>query len=433
MNENLKKMVSSCGADAWEITETSTRGWEFYFIRHDLDQNRVRQVTHTVVTLYCRNAEGTEIGSSTGEIAPTATKEEIETQLAALKQQAGFSRNPVYDLNEKKEEEADASFVRCSLKQTADDFLTLMTSLPESEEAWINSYEIFVEEKTVHYINSNGVDRTQTMPHSFLEVIMDARKNDQEVELYRSYTGGACDKNGIRNDLIRTLQMAKDRLRTVPTPRLMKAPVVFSTKEAVKFYDFVLANVSAAAKIAHVSTWEAGKTIVDEPQGDVLTLTTRRELNNASKNALFDAEGATIQDLVLIENNKVRHFWGSRQYAQYLGLGDSFRPGCYEVSGGTKKEAEIRNGDYLEPVEFSDFKVNAQTGDLFGEIRLAYWHHNSCVIPVSGGSLSGNVHLLMQRMLLSQEQTQYDSARIPALTRFEGVTVTGLADVSEGK
>jgi predicted Zn-dependent protease len=433
MIEDLKKMVNSCGADAWEITETSTRGWEFYFIRHDLDQNRVRQVIHTVITLYCRNAEGTEIGSSSGEIAPTASKKEIKTQLAALKQQAGFSHNPVYDLNEKKEEEADASLVHCSVEQTAADFLTLMKSLPESEEAWINSYEIFAEEKTIHYINSNGVDRTQTVPHSFLEVITDARKDGHEVELYRSYTGGGCDRAGIRNDLTRTLQMAKDRLRTVPTPRLMKASVLFSTREAVKFYDFVLANVSALAKIAHISAWEIGKTIVEEPHGDVLTLTTRQELNNASKNALFDAEGATIHELVLIENNTVRHFWGSRQYAQYLGLGDSFQPGCYEVSGGTKSEGEIREGDYLEPVKFSDFQINRQTGDLFGEIRLAYWHHNGSVIPVCGGSLSGNAHSLMKQMSLSREQTQYDYARIPALTRFEGVTVTGLADVSEKK
>ena len=89
-------------------------------------------------------------------------------------------------------------------------------------------------------------------------------------------------------------------------------------------------------------------------------------------------------------------------------------------------EAELRQGEYLEVVEFSDFQVDSMTGDLFGEIRLAYWHDGETVTPVSGGSLSGSMLSLAEEMYLSRETVQYDNWRIPAATLLKGVTVTGI-------
>ena len=95
------------------------------------------------------------------------------------------------------------------------------------------------------------------------------------------------------------------------------------------------------------------------------------------------------------------------------------------VSGGTRSEKELRQGRYLEAVEFSDFQVDSMTGDIFGEIRLAYWHDGETVTPVSGGSISGNMRDFIQEMYLSEEQTQYNNYLLPAVTKLCGVTVTG--------
>ena len=101
-------------------------------------------------------------------------------------------------------------------------------------------------------------------------------------------------------------------------------------------------------------------------------------------------------------------------------------PGNLAVSGGSRSEAELRQGTWLEPVEFSDFQVDPMTGDIFGEIRLAYWHDGERTVPVSGGSISGNMHALLGELRLSAETVQYDNWRVPALTRLGGVTVTGI-------
>ncbi len=47
------------------------------------------------------------------------------------------------------------------------------------------------------------------------------------------------------------------------------------------------------------------------------------------------------------------------------------------------------------------------------------------VIPVSGGSVSGSVPELISGFRFSAESRQYNNFLIPAVTRIQGVTVTG--------
>ena len=112
-------------------------------------------------------------------------------------------------------------------------------------------------------------------------------------------------------------------------------------------------------------------------------------------------------------------------FSCYLGLENSFNPTNIEVTGGTRTEQELRTGKYLEAVEFSDFQVDEITGDIFGEIRLAYLHDGDKVVPVTGGSLSGSMNDFIGSMLMSKNSVQYNSMKIPALTLLRNVTVTG--------
>ncbi len=102
-------------------------------------------------------------------------------------------------------------------------------------------------------------------------------------------------------------------------------------------------------------------------------------------------------------------------------------PTNIDVSGGATPEEALREGAYLEAVEFSDFQVDPVTGDIFGEVRLGYWHApDGTVTPVTGGSVSGSMRDFIPSMRFSAAQAQYDGVRIPALTRLKDVTVTGI-------
>jgi len=112
-------------------------------------------------------------------------------------------------------------------------------------------------------------------------------------------------------------------------------------------------------------------------------------------------------------------------FRSYMDI-DGFMITNYVVDGGSKSEDEIRSGKYLEVVEFSDFQVSAVTGDIFGEIRLGYYHDGDKIIPVSGGSVSGSMFEYMKEMYMSKDCTQYNNVVIPSLTKLMNVTVTGL-------
>ena len=133
-----------------------------------------------------------------------------------------------------------------------------------------------------------------------------------------------------------------------------------------------------------------------------------------------------IRDEVLMEESVPKKFVGSRKFSQYLGLEDSFMVSNWCVSGGRKSADELRNGKFLEIVEFSDFQVDSMTGDIFGEIRLAYYHDGEGdVTPVSGGSVSGSMLDNIAHLQMSRETRRYANAEIPSVTRLENVVIAG--------
>ena len=76
-------------------------------------------------------------------------------------------------------------------------------------------------------------------------------------------------------------------------------------------------------------------------------------------------------------------------------------------------------------VEFSDFQVDSMSGDIAGEIRLGYWHHDGEVTIVTGGSVSGSMNEAAKDMLFSAETKQYNNRIIPEITLLKNMRITG--------
>ena len=425
MRETVLSLLRASGVSAWEVSDVTTDGWEFYFIRHALDQNRAKHVEHIRVKVYQRSENGTSLGFAACEIPPTATESEAKELIDALKYRASLVKNRPYTLHAPKAAEP-AEEQTIDVADISRTFLEAMRDLPETPGEDINSYEIFVSEKHRRFVNSEGVDVSETYPDSMIEVVVNARDEKREIELYRSFSSGTCDAAALKRDLLRAMQTGRDRLRALPTPPLGRADVLFTTADACEIYSCFAQRLDAELIYRGISTWKAGESICRAFVGDAPTLRAVRTLANSSANRRYDAEGAPIRDVVMMEKGVVRRNLGSRMFSSYLGLEDSFIPTNFTVSGGSRSEKELRSGPYLEVVEFSDFQVDAVTGDLFGEIRLAYLHEGEKTIPVTGGSVSGNLLHLSENMLLSRETVQYDNWSIPSATLIRGVTVTGI-------
>ena len=424
MLETVKKLLEQAGVYAWELSEVSTEGWEFYFIRHQLDQNRAKSVRHIQIKVYQQIEDGQFVGSASAELPPTATAAEAEKLIADLAYRATLVKNRAFTLNPPRPAEAAAE-EPVNVAGIAEAFLRAMRSLPETETEDVNSYEIFVSEKTRRLLSSTGIDVTERFPASMIEVVVNARRDGHEIELYRNFRSGSCDEAALHEELARAMAYGRDRLRTRPTPNLGKADVLFSSADACSLYEYFAERLDAQMIYRRMSDWQVGTPIAEDIRGDRVTVRALRHLDNSSANRRWDAEGAPIRDAVLMEADVPKEITGSRMFSCYLGLENAFIPGNLDFSGGTHSEEELRRGPYLEAVEFSDFQVDAMTGDIFGELRLGYWHDGETVTPVSGGSVSGSMADFVKELYMSREQVQHNNLRIPALTLLRGVTVTG--------
>ena len=418
-------IVKASGADAWEITDTREEGWEFYFIRRRLDQNRAKLVEHIRVTVYKKSEDGQFLGSASGEIAPTADEAEARSIVDGLLHNAAYVRNPFYTLNGPFEGMDQAGNEPVDPAAVAKDFIEAVRAVPETATEDINSWELFVSAVNRRFVNSEGVDVTSAYPSCMLEAVINARRDGHEIELYRLYKSGGCDRETLSRDIGEVLRFGKDKLIAGNTPNLGKADVVFSTDAALEIYDWFATRMNAAFKARGLSDWEADKPVAEGATGDRITLTAVKRLPNSSRNAACDAEGAPVRETVLIQDGIAKRFLGNRQFSQYLGLTESFQPGNLTATGGSQSAEALRQGQFLEVVEFSDFQVNPMNGDIAGEIRLAYWHDGDTVTPVSGGSVTGTMADFAKTMRMSRELRQYDCWLIPAVTRLSGVTVTG--------
>ena len=88
--DTIREVLEYSDIAGYEITDTKIRGWEFYLIRHKLDQNRVKDVEHIQVKVFRSLEDGKYLGSAKTEISPTAGKEEIKAAIERLSLQASY-------------------------------------------------------------------------------------------------------------------------------------------------------------------------------------------------------------------------------------------------------------------------------------------------------------------------------------------------------
>ena len=277
MLEKIKQILNASGVYGWEINDVKKNGWEFYFIRHELDQHRAKNVEHVTVKVYQMAEDGESIGFASEEIAPTASEQEIEKTVSDLAYRATLVKNRPFTLTPPSEEKA-AEGKASDIADISADFIRAVSELPETEGEDINSYEIFVSDVIHRLITSTGIDETEHYPSSMIEVVVNARREGHEIELYRNYESGSCDAAGLKRDLIKTMNYGRDRLIAEPTPVNGKIDVLFSTDNACQIYSYFSERMNAALVYRQMSDYEIGKSICDDFTGDKVTVKALREL-----------------------------------------------------------------------------------------------------------------------------------------------------------
>lgn len=428
MIETILEILKQSDADDYKIISSKTVSNEFFFVQHKLDMNRKKEVEHIQLTVYKKIDHDSYLGSSSCEIHPTMSREEVENAIKNLCISASYVKNPIYTLNESNHKEM-AERKAVDAKKAAQDIIATVKSCNESENEKINSYEIFVNEKEIRIINSQGVDVSYSNMDSMCEIVLNAKNETHEVELYRNFVFGTCDRDYLKTEIENALQSGKDRLRATNTPNLKKGTVLLSGKNVCSLMRYYISRCNVQNLYTGISDFSLNESITkEEVSGDKVTLMGCASIENSGSNAAYDSDGHKIEDRILIQDNICCNYWGNQQFSQYVGKSEACIFSNFKVEGGQRSVEELKMQPYLEVVEFSDFQTDPTSGDFAGEIRLAYYYDGKKTTCVSGGSISGNIQDTQKNFLFSKELKQHNNMIVPDTVCMFDVNITGIEE-----
>lgn len=424
MIDRIKAIVAQTSADNYKITNVKTMAHEFFFIDSKLEMNRIKEVEHTFLTIFKKIDDEKYLGSTSQEIHPNISDDEMIKIIDQMLYSAQFVKNPYYELPQPQKHVIKQN-IKTDALNIAKNLIETVLKQDHVKDVSINSFEIFVNEKQVRILNGNKLDVSYDTLDSQAEIIITAKKDDKEVEIYRNITSSTCDAKALANEINEAFKIGKDRLIAKKTPTLNAIKVLLSERNVKTMLNYYVDMTNASSKYMQISQYDINQDIIDASVGDKINLEGKAHLDNSSKNGGYDDDGNPLIDRVLIKDNICVDFWGNQQFSYYLNKSKPAIFRNFAFSAGSHSYTEFMKEPYLHAVEFSDFQCNTATGDFAGELRLAYYYDGEKVIPVSGGSIAGNIKTSEKTMLLASELILCDNFQIPKYLCLDNVVITG--------
>jgi predicted Zn-dependent protease len=420
----------------WKIVQNQIESNELFIIKKQIDMPRSKHINHIAVTVYKDfEEEGKKFrGSSTANIHPTMTDEEISIAIKDIAFSASFIKNQHYTIPAK---------TNIEIKSLANKFdsAPIVDWMPKLKEAlykydnydkgFINSSEFFLNKDITTILNSRGVLHRYISYKGQIELISSWKGMVEEIELYKEIMFSDYDPEVLSSAAKELLEMSKERAGTQPTPNSEGFAVILTgepVSEVLKYY-YIGSNAQSVYQL--VSTAKLHESIQGENiQGDKINLTIDPTLSNSVVSAPVDDDGVVLTAHKIIENGVLQKYWGTNQYCQYLNVEPTGRINNLVYEGGSKTIDEMRMAPHLEIAAFSDFGINTMTGDFAGEIRLGWYDDGNTRVAINGGSISGNLNNVQSNMYLSKELQQCTAKEIFQPLGYKGPKAIMMHNIS---
>jgi PmbA protein len=433
MIENIKKILTNREEiSAWKLKLINTEAQELFFIKKALEMNRYKNVEHLELTIYIDSEEGgvKYRGASSIELHPTLTDEEIIKEIEATVFAASLIKNeyyPIVDDIPEKSKKAVSNFSEKPLVQWIEPIAEAIFSADIYVNGCVNSAELFLNKDYTRIVNSEGIDVDFTTYNGKVEFIVNWSGNIEEIELYKAIEFSEFDASYISNKVNDMLKLAKDKAVAVATPNLEKSTVLLTGESAKSILKYYYSQASAEAIYNKVSVLKLGESVQGKSvEGDLISITLEPELKGSTKSASYDNDGSSLSRVDLYSEGKLMRYWGNKRYCYYLGVAPTGIIENFIVKGGKKSIEDLKSEPHLEIIAFSDFQINNLTGNYAGEIRLGWYYDGITTIPVTGGSISGNIKCNHEKMFLSRELQQDNNYVGPKTIKLFDVTVAGI-------
>lgn len=423
--ERLIRLLNETNVSDWKITRKTTLSHQAFFIKHELDQHRIAETVHTEVYIYV-DVENESVklrGGAKHEFSSTDSDEEIRKQLEKMKYNATLALNPFFELAEPvKDVEPKSHYNLSDMLKTV---ISAVRSVKDTDSESINSYEVFVSEYYYEIKNSRGVDVSFNTMDEQIEIVINSRSGDQEIELFHNVDFADKPLDEIKEGILEVFRQASDRNKAVTTSKSNGMTVILTGEDNASFFRYFLMKTSSRMIYGRSSQVRIGDVFQSEEDCDKITVEIKKELPYSSRNMKYTMDGNPAKDLFIAKDGVYTNLWGEQATSYYLGLKEAVPANNYVVSGGSRTAAEMHDQPYLEVVKFSSFIMSPVSGDFGGEIRLGYYHDGEKVIPVTGGSITCNMDTALKTLRMSKETVQYDNCVVPKFIELKNVAVAG--------
>jgi len=417
--------------DGWKIVENKIEAKELFFIKKELEMNRSKDVQHFKVTVYKDFKEnGVNFrGSSATNIHPTMNEEEINMAIKEAAFAASFVKNEYYPLVKPTDSNPlviKSNFSSGSLSEWLPQLTEAIFKYDNLENGCINSAELFINNIYTRIINSEGVDVSFSNYKGELEFITNWKEHGEEVELYKLVGFSDFNPEAISQEIKNMLTISREKALAQPTPGLKSYTVLLTGEPVKEFFNYYYMQSNAQFVYEGISTSKLNENIQgDNVEGDSINIELDPVMANSTASSPYDFDGFPLNPVTIFKNGVLNKYWCDNRHAYYLNTEPTGLISNLVVSGGSKSVDSLKKEPYLELVAFSDFQMDTLTGDFAGEIRLGWHFDGENRTPVTGGSISGNIKDVQQKMYLSKEIQKFDKFVGPKTIQLFNVSLSG--------
>ena len=426
MIERIKSALARCGISLWRIEETAEETAELFFVKKQLDTRRVKDVCKYEVTVFrdVESEEGKKRGFSSVTLIASMDDGQLDGELKGAYYAARFAANPWFELADPVQApavEKTGELAEAPLARSAGRMAKALFAADVHEDAFVNSAEVFVSRVRCRIVSSEGTDVAYTDANVNGEFVVQCRQ-PEDVEIHNRFRYDELDESALSAKVAQALSFVRDRARAQKILKSGKYDVVLSGNEVAEVLDYYKSRSGASAVYAKYSTWQRGEDVQGEVNGERLELTLR-----ATKPYSF--EGIPMADLPLLEGGRLLAYHGPNRFCRYLGVKPTGAYAKLSCANGAVPFAELKKGPCLWAVTFSDFQMDAMSGNFGGEIRLAYLiGEDGSVTPITGGSVNGSILEAQKELTFSTDRyltAKYDG---PYAVRLKNVSVAGAGE-----
>lgn len=424
MTERILSALKKCGIEDYQIIITQEESAELFFIKKKLDMQRSKKISTANVSVFrVFEEEGKRFrGVASVCVQESQTVEELEKLFSDAFYAAGFVKNAYYDLYAGKKYEmtlVESSLNGRTLPEMAQGFAKALFAEDKNEEVFLNSAEIFVYCYTTHILNSRGVDVGYKKNRVQGEFVVQCVEG-QDVETYQDFAYDNWNTDALREKVRNTMERTKARAKAKMAPAAGEYRLILSGEYVNELLSYYVSRASSSMIYPKYSSFSVGCNVQGEQvEGDLVNLVMKATVP-------FSGEGILMRDRELVKNGKLQMIHGGNRFAQYLGIEPTGDFGGYTAAAGEVSLKEMREQPYLEVVNFSDFQMDSFTGHFGGEIRLAFLYDGEKIVPVTGGSVNGNIFEAQKSFVFSKELQVEKNFEGPKAVAMRGISVAGI-------